>query len=48
MEASPIGTGMAQSHVDPVQFFGIRESVGPSPGRFNDTAAAVDAAVMGR
>ena len=39
MEASLSGPGMAQSHAGPVQFIGIRSSVGPSSRRFNDTPA---------
>src|SRR5580704_15651781 len=39
MKASLPGPGMAQNHAGPVQFIGIRGSVGPSPRRFNDAGA---------
>src|SRR5579862_3279639 len=39
MESSLSRPGTEQSRVDPVQFIGVLASVGPSPRRFNDTAA---------
>jgi hypothetical protein len=36
MEASRFQTWLGAMNADPVQFIGIRGSVGPSPGLFND------------